>query len=94
MHRDYWLYQSDANSEVKEPFAAHVYAFSDGYIDVSFYAEYIPAKTYKDLRIPATYENFMDAFDLFAGLHDVSFTSDDTRQINELWATIVKDFNF
>lgn len=90
MHKDYWLYQEDA----PEPFAAHVYVFSDGYIDISFYAEYIPSRTHKDLHINAEYGEYMDAFDLFAGLHDVAFSANDIRQINELWTRINKDFNF
>lgn len=90
MHKDYWLYQEDA----QEPFAAHVYVFSEGYIDISIYAEYIPAKTHKDLHVNAEYGEYMDAFDLFAGLYDVRLSSDDIRQINELWTRISKDFNF
>ena len=90
MHKDYWLYQED----VPEPFAAHVYVFSDGYIDISFYAEYIPSRTYKDLHVNAEYCEYMDVFDLFAGLHDVAFSANDIRQINELWTRISKDFNF
>lgn len=90
MHKDYWLYQEDA----QEPFAAHVYVFSEGYMDISIYAEYIPAKTHKDLHVNAEYGEYMDAFDLFAGLYDVQLSSDDIRQINELWMRISKDFNF
>lgn len=88
MHKNYWLYQED------NLFAAHVYVFSDGYMDISFYAEHIPSKTHKDLHINVDYGEYMDAFDLFAGLYDVALSSNDIRQINELWTRISKDFNF
>lgn len=90
MHKDYWLYQEDA----PEPFAAHVFVFSDGHIDFSFYAEYIPSKTHKDLHVKAEYSEYMDVFDLFAGMYDVQLSFNDVRQINELWTRISKDFDF
>lgn len=90
MYRDFWVYQEVE----KEPYACHIYAFSNGFLDLCFYAEYAKAGTWKDLHVNATYEDFFDAFELFFAHHGKPMNKGDTLQIGQEWARIAKEMNY
>lgn len=95
MFCDYWVYQE---RDVKEPWAAHVYAFAPekgrpGYIDVSFYAEYAPSKSKKFVGVNLSYSGILEAFGEFSKGCGVDFTLDEVKQVNRLWLGIAHDLD-
>lgn len=88
MKKDYWVYQERDSAE---PWAVHVYGFRD-YLNLAFYAEYIPAKTRKYLHVPLTYGDLLKTFEGFATEYDIGWTTQDLVQVTELWQAIRQDW--